>query len=96
MKNRIPASEVTLNMKFHRHSTTIIPFLDPSTRQAVVDSYAVGLKAVFVFQVAISLLALLASLPIEENPLPGSHEEQSERDGQRRVRKKSSDASSEE
>jgi hypothetical protein len=86
--------EATLNMTFHRRSVTIIPFLDPPTRQVVVESYAAGLKAVFIFQAAVSFLALLTSLPIEENPLPSSHEERAESDAQRRVRQTSSDTAS--
>ncbi len=80
------------NTTFYSRSITIIPSLDAPTRQAVVESYAVGLKAVFIFQAAISFLALLASLPIEENPLPASHEEQAELDAQRRVQLKGSEA----
>ena len=47
-----------------------IPTLKPPLRQAAVDSYAVALRVVFLFQVAINLLVFIACLPIQENALP--------------------------
>ena len=54
----------------YRHSTNIIPTLDPILRHEVVQSYSVALRMVFLCQTAVALLALLAILPIEEHPLP--------------------------
>ncbi|KAI5120520.1 hypothetical protein M0805_000105 [Coniferiporia weirii] len=59
-----------------RHSTSVIPTLEPQLQKAAVDSYARALNVVFICQAAINFLALLSALPIRENPLPGSHEEQ--------------------
>ncbi|THH09058.1 hypothetical protein EW145_g2271 [Phellinidium pouzarii] len=61
-----------------RHSTSIIPTLEPSLQKAAVDSYARALSVVFICQAAANFLALLTALPIQENPLPGSHAEQEE------------------
>ena len=88
-RNQTYAHEIHHELR-SRHSTTIIPSLDPQIREAAVASYAAGLKAVFLFQAALAFLALLASLPIEENPLPGSPEEQAEQDAKRRLRQGSS------
>ncbi|PAV20724.1 MFS general substrate transporter [Pyrrhoderma noxium] len=61
-----------------RHSTSIIPSLEPTLRKAAIDSYARSLHVVFICQAAVNFLAFLSSLPIQENVLPGSHEEQEE------------------
>lgn len=53
-----------------RHSTSVIPTLDPPLRQAAVDSYADALRVVFICQVAINVITLLLTMPIQENPLP--------------------------
>jgi len=62
-KNSLPRPSI-------RHSTEIIPKLDPLTRQAAIDSYADALRVVFICQAAINLCGLLACLPIQENALP--------------------------
>jgi len=59
-----------------RHSTTIIPSLPEWQKQAAVDSYADALRVVFICQAAINVLGFVACIPIQENVLPGSHEEQ--------------------
>jgi len=61
-----------------RHSAESIRDLDPQWKKAAVDSYADALRAVFIFQAAMAFLAFLTSLPIEENPLPGTRQEQEE------------------
>ncbi|KAJ8468186.1 hypothetical protein ONZ45_g6 [Pleurotus djamor] len=61
-----------------RHSTAIIPELDAELKQAAIDSYADALRAVFTCQAAICFLGLLTCVPIQENPLPGSQQEQEE------------------
>ncbi|EJT97595.1 vacuolar amino acid permease [Dacryopinax primogenitus] len=53
-----------------RHSTALIPTLDPPTQAAAVDSYAQALRVVFILQTVISFLTFLCTLPIQENPLP--------------------------
>ncbi|KAG8979131.1 hypothetical protein FRC05_009341 [Tulasnella sp. 425] len=76
-----------------RHSTTIIPGLEPSIRQAAVESYALALRAVFYAQTATAALALIVSLIIEENPLPGSHEEAEEHERQRQAKRTQQESS---
>ncbi|KLO12822.1 vacuolar amino acid permease [Schizopora paradoxa] len=53
-----------------RHSTSIIPTLEPEMRKAAVDAYGSALQIVFVFQATANFLAFLCCLPIQENPLP--------------------------
>ncbi|KAH9853757.1 MFS general substrate transporter [Lenzites betulinus] len=69
------AAEIINNI---RHSTTIIPELSPELRKAAVDSYSDALRVVFICQAALNFMCFLCCLPIQENPLPGSHEEQEE------------------
>jgi len=59
-----------------RHSTTIIPELSLSNRVAAITSYADALRAVFICQVACGVLAFVCCIPIQENPLPATMEEQ--------------------
>lgn len=53
-----------------RHSTEVIPTLDPYNRQAAIDSYADALRGVFICQTALSVVMLICCVPIQENPLP--------------------------
>ncbi|KAF8586896.1 vacuolar amino acid permease [Ramaria rubella] len=62
------------------HETESIITLDPPLRKAATDSYSTALRAVFICQAAIAFCALLSCIPVEENTLPGSHEEQDEQD----------------
>ncbi|KAF9452050.1 vacuolar amino acid permease [Macrolepiota fuliginosa MF-IS2] len=64
------ADKAELSSRCCRHTTEIIPTLDPLTRQAAVDSYADALRVVFICQVAINVCGFLACLPIQESPLP--------------------------
>ncbi|KAG8907221.1 hypothetical protein FRB99_005045 [Tulasnella sp. 403] len=89
LRERITVPGAAEIIKRIRYSTTIIPELEPDIRDAAVESYALALKAVFRFQVFIAVLAFISTLPIEENPLPGSHAEQIEHDERRRVRTES-------
>lgn len=59
-----------------RHSTAIIPTLEPRYFDAAVHSYADALRVVFICQAAWNFMAFLACLPIQENHLPGTAEEQ--------------------
>ncbi|PCH41423.1 vacuolar amino acid permease [Wolfiporia cocos MD-104 SS10] len=59
-----------------RHSTSVISELNPPLREAAVSSYADALRIVFICQVACNFFCLLCCLPIQENTLPGTHEEQ--------------------
>ncbi|KAF9057745.1 vacuolar amino acid permease [Panaeolus papilionaceus] len=51
------------------HTAQIIPTLDPHLRKAAVDSYADALRVVFICQAAVSALAFIACLPIQEGRL---------------------------
>ncbi|KAK0206242.1 hypothetical protein DFS33DRAFT_1313318 [Desarmillaria ectypa] len=59
-----------------RHATAIIPTLEPRLFDAAVRSYADALRVVFICQAAWNFIAFLACLPIQENHLPGTAEEQ--------------------
>ncbi|RDB22561.1 Multidrug resistance protein fnx1 [Hypsizygus marmoreus] len=59
-----------------RRTTEIIPQLDPLLQRIAVDSYADALRVVFICQIAINILGFIACLPIQENALPGTHQEQ--------------------
>ncbi|KAI4524156.1 MFS general substrate transporter [Schizophyllum commune Loenen D] len=59
-----------------RHSIDTIRDLDPLTRDAAVRSYGDALRVVFVFQLVMCIIAFLSCVPIQENALPGTHEEQ--------------------
>lgn len=59
-----------------RHSTDVIRELDPSLRKSAIDSYADALRVVFICQVALNFLTFLSCMAIQENPLPGTLEEQ--------------------
>ncbi|KAG8990252.1 hypothetical protein FRB93_003297 [Tulasnella sp. JGI-2019a] len=67
-----------------RHSTDVIRTLDPPLRRAAIESYAASLRVVFLFQMGLAVLAFLACLPIEENPLPSTMKEQAEQEEERR------------
>ncbi|KAK7695684.1 hypothetical protein QCA50_000320 [Cerrena zonata] len=76
LKERITGPNAAEIIESIRHSTSIIAELSPEHRQAAVDSYSDGLRAVFICQAAINVICFLCCLPIQENPLPGTHEEQ--------------------
>lgn len=59
-----------------RHSTDVVKSLDPMLRRSVVESYADALRVVFICQLVLNILALLCCTAIQENPLPGTFEEQ--------------------
>jgi len=69
-----------------RHSTSVIATLDPPLRDAAVAAYSSALRAVFICQAVTAFLVVLSCLPIEEFPLPGTHEEQQEHEERRRQR----------
>ena len=53
-----------------KHSIAVIPELPAPLREAAVNSYADGLKVVFICQAVWNVVAFLCCLPIEERPLP--------------------------
>jgi len=76
LRKRITGPEAFEIIERIRHSTKIIPELPIPLRVAAVTSYADALKAVFICQVACNILAFICCIPIQENPLPGTMEEQ--------------------
>lgn len=47
-----------------RHSATLVAHLEPDLQRAARDSYAIGLRAVFIMAAASTFLAYLARLPV--------------------------------
>ncbi|KAL5530624.1 hypothetical protein ACEPAF_6882 [Sanghuangporus sanghuang] len=88
LHERIKVPDAESIIESIRHSTAVIPSLEPLLQKAAVDSYAQALRIVFICQAAMNFLAFLCTLPIQENPLPGSHEEQEEQ--YRRMREEES------
>jgi len=76
LRKRITGPEAFEIIERIRHSTTIIPELPTPLRVAAVTSYADALRAVFICQAACNVLALVCCIPIQENPLPATMEEQ--------------------
>lgn len=58
------------NSNNNRHTTSVIPTLEPRFRDAAIDSYALAIRVVFICQAAANFMTFLCSLPIQENPLP--------------------------
>ncbi|KAF8306899.1 vacuolar amino acid permease [Clavulina sp. PMI_390] len=69
LRTRIHAPNAEELIREIRHSTYIIPTLEPELRAAAVTSWAIALRTVFIFNAAFAFLALLACLPIEEHEL---------------------------
>ncbi|KIM27608.1 hypothetical protein M408DRAFT_24523 [Serendipita vermifera MAFF 305830] len=53
-----------------RHDAGLVKSLEGAQREAAISSFAQALKAVFVFQAVLAILAVVCALPIEERPLP--------------------------
>jgi len=70
LRERIKGPDAAQLIEAIRHSTGIIPSLDEQTKAAAVESYALALRAVFICQLVLSVITVLCTLPIEENPLP--------------------------
>ena len=66
---QIAREERRLTKRTRRHTTLIIPSLDPPIRQAAIDSYADALRVVFICQTLISILSFICCIPIEERPM---------------------------
>ncbi|KAH8106216.1 vacuolar amino acid permease [Cristinia sonorae] len=79
LRERIQGPDALEIIESIRHSTSIIPELSAPLRRAAVESYADALRVVFICQAACNFICFLCCLPIQENPLPGTHEEQEAR-----------------
>jgi len=69
LQQRIHGVDAEKTIYMIRHNVQAIPDLPPPLRRAAVDSYADALRVVFICQVAINILAFIACIPIQENPL---------------------------
>jgi len=78
LREKITGPDAEQIIESIRHSTSFISTLDPLRRQAAVDAYALSIRIVFICQAALNFITFLTCLPIQENPLPGSHAEQEE------------------
>lgn len=78
LRERITGSGAVEIIESIRHSTTIIPELPLNLQRAAVNSYADALRVVFICQAALNVICFLCCIPIQENTLPGTHEEQEE------------------
>ncbi|TFY72498.1 hypothetical protein EVG20_g528 [Dentipellis fragilis] len=76
LRQRIQGPDAEQIISSIRHSTDVIAGLEPTLKKAAVDSYADALRVIFICQVAMNVLTFLCCLPIQENPLPGTREEQ--------------------
>jgi len=83
LRERIHGPNATEIIESIRRTTEVIPHLDPVLQKAAVDSYADAIRVVFICHVGINILCFLACLPIQENPLTATREEQQERNPNR-------------
>jgi len=76
LRQRIHGPNAEESISRIRHSTDVVNSLDPVLRKAAIDSYADALRVVFICQLILNILTLLCCTAIQENPLPGTLEEQ--------------------
>ncbi|KAF8313423.1 MFS general substrate transporter [Clavulina sp. PMI_390] len=72
LRDRIHVPNADELIREIRHSTSIIRTLDPDLQEAAVGSWAIALRAVFIFNATFAFLSILACLPIQENELPST------------------------
>ena len=65
-----PSFSPAYSLYLFRHSTSIIPTLDPETQAAAIFAYSKAMRTVFIGQAALNFITFLCCLPIQENPLP--------------------------
>ncbi|KAG8809966.1 hypothetical protein FRC17_003150 [Serendipita sp. 399] len=78
LREKIHGSNSRQIIETIRRDASTVRTLEGAQRQAAVESFALALRAVFLCQVAVAIFAVIFALPIEERPLPGSHEEHEE------------------
>ncbi|KAH8926333.1 MFS general substrate transporter [Atractiella rhizophila] len=61
-----------------RHRSSIVRELEPDIQLDAILSYRAGLRAVFIFNAALTFICFLCTLPIKEYPLPGTFKEERE------------------
>ncbi|KAI9466769.1 vacuolar amino acid permease [Lactarius psammicola] len=76
LRQRIHGPNAEESISRIRHSTDVVKSLDPVLRKLAIESYADALRVVFICQLVLNVLALLSCTAIQENPLPGTLEEQ--------------------
>ncbi|KAF8631159.1 hypothetical protein AX15_002499 [Amanita polypyramis BW_CC] len=69
LQQQITGPNAAENIYIIRHKIEVIPSLPPPLRRVAVNSYAEAIRVVFIWQTAMSVLGLIACLPIQENPL---------------------------
>ncbi|CAG7849265.1 Multidrug resistance protein fnx1 [Serendipita indica DSM 11827] len=84
LRERMPGPDAS-NYLIMRNAG-LVRSLKASQRQAAVDSFAIALRTVFICQAALAFIGMICALPIEERPLPGSHEEHEESHQRRQQR----------
>ncbi|KAF8313424.1 vacuolar amino acid permease [Clavulina sp. PMI_390] len=72
LRSRINVPNADELIREIRHSTEIIRTLEPELRDAAVASWAIALRAVFIFNGAFAFLGMVACIPIQEFELPST------------------------
>ncbi|KAJ7500461.1 major facilitator superfamily domain-containing protein [Mycena galericulata] len=73
LQKRIHTPDATELILKIRRSSAVIRTLDPELQRAARDSYAIGLKAVYIFAACSTFLAYLVRLPIPDQDLDQAH-----------------------
>ncbi|PVG04170.1 MFS general substrate transporter [Serendipita vermifera] len=78
LRETMPGPDNIETIEAIRHDASLVRLLEGAQKEAAVESFAQALRAVFICQAVVAFAALLCTLPIEERPLPGTHEEHQE------------------
>ncbi|KIM27605.1 hypothetical protein M408DRAFT_330032 [Serendipita vermifera MAFF 305830] len=78
LRETMPGPDKNAIIEMIRHDAGLVRSLGGAQREAAVSSFAQALKVVFICQASLAVLSVICALPIEERPLPGSHEEHDE------------------
>ncbi|KAJ2916490.1 hypothetical protein MD484_g3925, partial [Candolleomyces efflorescens] len=70
LRGRIQGPDAEQLIHSIRHTTLIIPSLEPPIREAAIASYGDALRVVFLCQTLISILAFITCIPIQESTMP--------------------------
>ncbi|KAF8308598.1 hypothetical protein DL93DRAFT_1866253 [Clavulina sp. PMI_390] len=72
LRDRIHVPNAEKVIRDIRHSTSIIPTLEPELRDAAVASWAISLRSVFIFNALLAIVAIVACITIAEHELPST------------------------
>ncbi|KIM27604.1 hypothetical protein M408DRAFT_167506 [Serendipita vermifera MAFF 305830] len=78
LRETMPGPNSDKTIQAIRHDAGLVRLLEGAQREAAISSFAQALKVVFICQASLAVLTVVCALPIEERPLPGSHEEHDE------------------